>query len=170
MLQDKILAFRTKLLVKKNDVARNSVSYQKATQVGIIFSAENLKKHESIKRFIKQIEADGKKVKVLTYLPHGTQNFEFLFDHFSKKELSIWGNFDSESVKDFTSQTFDYLFYLDKNTDPIIQNVLAQSKARCRIGNYDAINEVFCEMMVQSPNGNLQSMIDEMYKYTKLLS
>ncbi|TRX60856.1 hypothetical protein FNH22_07380 [Fulvivirga sp. M361] len=156
--------------MKKNAVYRSTMAYRSAKNVGIVFSVEDLKKHELIKRFKKALENDGKNVSVLAYVPKGHQNFEFLFDFFTIKELDFWGQFNSEAVQKFTSQSFDYLFYLDQEGNPLIRNILAMSKAKCRVGNCLEDNANFCELMIQTHNGSMQNMVDEIYKYTKLLT
>ncbi len=170
MLNSTFLELKTRKYLKKNLVPRANQAYGTASTAGIIFSTEDLKKHRLVKGFKKQLEQDGKKVNVLTYLPKGHQNFEFMFDFFTIKELNFWGIFNSEAVVRFASQPFDYLFYLDQEGTPLIRNILAMSKAKCRIGSYEEGNASFCEMMVQASNGSLQSLLDEMYKYTKQLT
>ncbi len=170
MLNKKFLALKTRSYLKKNEVRRANLAYNQAKSVGIIFSIQDLKKHESIKKFKKILEADGKLVKVLGYLPKGPQNFEFMFDFFTVNEVNFWGKFESDVVAKFASEPFDYLFYLDKDSNALIHNILAMSKAKCRIGSYQEQNAHYCEMMVQAPNGSLQGLVDEMYKYTKLFT
>ncbi|ELR71489.1 hypothetical protein C900_02552 [Fulvivirga imtechensis AK7] len=170
MLNKKILSYKTRSLVTNNTVVRRSISYSEARSIGIIFSIEDLKKHETIKKFIKQLEKDGKKTQVLAFLPKGHQNFEFLFDFFTVKDISFWGNFTASQVMEFAQKPFDFLFYMDTVSNPLIKNILAMSKARCRIGKFDDENSAVCELMIQTTNGSTQELASEMYRYTKLLS
>lgn len=170
MLTNKFLQYRTNSWLKKNHTIRANGAYAKAENVGIIFTIYDLKKHETVKEFIKILKNDDKKVDVLAYLPNEGQNFEFLFDFFTDKDLNFWGNFTSEAVNKFVKQPYDYLFNLDDQNAGIVENVMAMSNAKCRIGKLIDGNEKYCEMMVQSPNGTTSSLIKEMYKYTKLLS
>lgn len=170
MLTDKFLQYRTNSWVKKNHTIRANGAYGKAENVGIIFTIYDLKKHETVKNFIKRLKNDDKKVEVLAYLPKETQNFEFLFDFFTDKDLNFWGSFTSEAVIKFVKQPYDYLFNIDDSSNSLVNNVMAMSNAKCRIGKLIEGQEKFYEMMVQSPKGSTASLIDEMYKYTKLLS
>ena len=146
------------------------MAYKTAKTAGIIYTTEDLKKHELIKKFIKDLENDGKQVSVLAYLPKGMQNFEFRFDYFTVNELTFWGKFESQIIQNFVGQPFDYLFYIDTESNLLIRNILAMSKAKCRIGNYDDENAGFCEMMVQGKEKTVDSLLSEMYKYTQLLT
>lgn len=149
---------------------RSSTSYDQAKSIGIIFSTDDLKKHETVKKFVKRLERDGKKVHVLSFLPKGKENFEFLFDFFTEKDVSFWGNFTAELVINFANKPFDYLFYLDVDSNLLIKNILAMSKAKCRVGKFDEENNAFFELMIQTHNGSTEYLVDEMYKYTKILS
>ncbi|MEM9857079.1 MAG: hypothetical protein AAF843_06975 [Bacteroidota bacterium] len=170
MLNKKLLSLKTRSYLKKNAVKRANLAYETAKTVGIIFTIEDLKKHNLIKGFINNLENDGKNVSILAYLPKGMQNFEFKFDFFTVNELTFWGKFESEVIQNFVEQSFDYLFYIDNTSNPLIRNILAMSKAKCRIGSYDEENARFCEMMVQGKEKSTQSLLTEMYKYTQLLT
>lgn len=169
MVNKTLLSYKTKSLVKKNTVQRGSIAYQSVESVGIVFSIDDETKHQSIKRFIHQLENDSKKVEVLAYLPKKKENHEFLFDFFTIKDLNFWGSFTSQKVEQFASKPFDYLFYIDLDSNAFIRNILAMSKAKCRVGKYNDENAPFCEMMLQTAN-DINSLVDEMYKYTKILS
>ena len=171
MLSKKILKYKAKGYLKKNLVPRQSMSYNKVHDVGIIFSIDSKEKHEIIKSFAKKLEEDGKNVFVLAFLPHKKENHEFLYDFFTEKDISFWGKFNSEYVTKFANKSFDYLFYIDEESNLLLQSILAMSKAKCRIAKFDESNEKFCEMMVRVPGkGQLKKLTEEMYRYTKILS
>lgn len=169
MLNKKLLAYKTRSIAKKSTVARGSMSYQSAETIGILFSIDDKTKHETIKQLVHQLENDNKKVEVLAFLPKKKDNHEFLFEYFTAKDVSFWGNIDADNVNKFASKPFDYLFYLDIDSNPFIRNILASSKAKCRVGKFHPENEPYCEMMIETSN-NIKSLANEMYKYTKILS
>src|SRR5690606_36387240 len=122
--------------LKNNKTERMSTSYEKASYVGIIFTVEDKNKHHQVKEFIKKLEKDGKKTSVICYLPRDKQNYEFLFDFFSDKDKTVWGNINSAEALRFSGEPFDYLFYLDNDPNPLILNLLARSKVKCRLGKF----------------------------------
>jgi len=164
-----LLTYKTKSLAKKNTVERTSKAYNSAEHIGILFTIDDINKHEKIKRFIKDLEDDGKRVDVLAYLPKKKENHEFLFDFFTAKDFNFWGSITSEKIDNFASKSFDYLFYLDNHSDLIMRNLLAKSQAKCRVSKFSEENEPYCEMMINT-EGNIDSLIEEIYKYTKILS
>ncbi len=162
------LKYNTNHQVKKNKTLRSSTAFNNAQQVGVIFTVEDRAKHDTIKEFIKKLELEGKVVKVLAFLPEKKENFEFLFNYFTKKDISFWGALNSNDALHFSSQIFDFLYCLDEEPNPIVLNLLARSKAKCRVGKFVEGNEVFFELMIESKNG-VRSLSDGEFRYSKEL-
>ncbi|UII24205.1 DUF6913 domain-containing protein [Fulvivirga ligni] len=170
MLNKKMLSYKTRSFIKKNNAKRISTDYKDAESIGILFSIDGKQKHQIVKEFKKILEKDGKQVKVLAYLPKDQENFEFLFDFFTNNDVNFWGSFTSDQVQSFVDKTFDYLFYLDIETNDLTQNILAMSKAKCRVGKYNEKGDSFFELMINTHDSNVKGLADEMYKYTKILN
>jgi len=162
------LRMRTAAALKKNQRLRASLPYKQAQHIGVLFSVEDKTKHTEIKEFIHLLEQDGKKVSVLEYLPLKQENYEFMFDFFSITDINFWGKIRSEAVEKFCNTPFDYLFYIDREANPMALYLLAVSKARCRIGRFKEGESSFFELMIEQ-NGTNKGLIDTMYKYTKQL-
>ena len=162
------LKIRTNSQLKKNKVVRTSTPYKQAATVGILFSVEDRKKHDDIKNFIHKLEHDGKKVQVMSFLPNKKENFEFMFDFFTIKEVSFWGQITSNHAVKFAETPFDYLFCLDDEPNPMILNLLARSKAKCRVGKFQETNTLFFEFMIDKVNA-AKGLMDGMYTYTTQL-
>lgn len=168
MLKMNFLKWRTDSALRKNKSLRASLPYKQAKNFGIIFSVEDKQKHLDIKEFISHLETDGKQVKVLEFLPKKKENYEFLFDFFTIEELSFWGTLNSQPAEKFSETPFDYLFYVDNKSNPLVLNLLARCKARCRVGKFSEIESPFFELMIES-KGTTKGLLDNMYKYTKQL-
>jgi hypothetical protein len=162
------LKMRTSSALRKSTTKRASTPYKHAESVGIIFSVEDRTKHDNIKDFIKKLEQDGKKVKVLEFLPKKKENYEFLFDFFTLEDLSFWGNITSEPAVKFSNTAFDYLFYIDSQSNPLVLNLLARSKAHCRVGKFNEADSPYFELMIED-GGSTKTLIDNAYKYTRQL-
>lgn len=159
---------RTASALKKNRAHRVSIPYKQAATVGIIFSVEDKQKHHDVKEFIHKLELDGKKVQVLEFLPAKKENYEFMFDFFTIKDLNFWGNLESAIAAKFADTPFDFLFYVDKESNPLILHLLARSKAHCRIGRFTETNNAYYELMIEQ-NGTTKGLMETMYNYTKQL-
>lgn len=163
------LKIRTKSQLKKNRVVRGSTAYTKVTTVGLLFSVEDKSKHELVKEFARKLEHDGKKVQVISYLPKQKENYDFLFDFFTLKDISIWGNLESETALRFSETSFDYLYCLDLEPNPFVLNILARSKAKCRAGIFAEAMQPFFELMIDCRTG-VKGLIDGLYKYSVKLT
>jgi hypothetical protein len=163
-----LLKYKTKSYLKRNQSLRTNLPWQQGVNVGIIFTVEDKQKHDLIKEFIKKLEHDGKRVSAISFLPKKKENYEFLFDFFTDEDLSFWGNINSASASSFASKPFDFLFYADTRPNALIMNIIAKSKAKCRIGKYEPDSESYFELMIES-GMNLQMLLDSMYKYTSQL-
>ncbi|MEQ1586776.1 MAG: hypothetical protein ABL895_12900 [Cyclobacteriaceae bacterium] len=159
---------RTETALRKNKTTRGSKPYKQAVNVGVVFSVEDKQKHLDVKEFIQQLERDGKKVQVLEYLPPKKDNFEFKFDFFTMKDLSFWGTLESPVTNKFIETAFDYLFYIDRESNPLVLNLLARCKAECRIGRYNENESEFYELMIEQTGTN-KGLMETMYNYTRQL-
>ena len=159
---------RTKAALKRNSALRATIPYSAAKQIGILFTVEDTLKHQLIKDFIHKLQREGKEVHVLEFLPKKKDNPEFMFDFFTIEDLNFWGKVNSASAEKFSKINFDYLFNVDTQTNPLIFNMLANCKAHCRVGRFDQTSSPYFELMIET-NGSVQTLIDNMYTYTKQL-
>lgn len=136
--------------------------------MGIIFTAEDKNKHQDIKEFMHRLEHDGKHVQVLVLLPEKNENHEFEFDHFSLKDVSFWGKLNSAKAIRFCEVPFDFLFCIDTQSNPLVLDVVARSKAHCRVGRFNQNERGYFEMMIEQ-SGTTKGLIETMYKYTQKL-
>ena len=167
-MKQTFLKWRTESALRKNKSFRTTTPYKKSNSIGVIFSVETREKHDDIKEFVRHLEQDGKQVQVIEFLPKKKDNYEFLFDFFTIQDLNFWGKIDNLKATRFSQMAFDYLFYVDTEHNPLILNLLAQSKALCRVGKYQKESEPFFELMIEN-KGTVKGLIDNMYKYTKQL-
>jgi hypothetical protein len=156
---------RTESALKKNKTQHVSIPFNQASNIGIVFTVEDKVKHQEIKSLIQKFEKEGKKVKVLEFLPQKKDNYDFMFDFFTIEDVSFWGSIKSEAALKFVNTQFDYLFYIDKESNPLILYLLAMSKAHCRIGKFSEDEREYFEFMIEQ-NGSTKGLIDNMYNYT----
>jgi len=172
-IKRKLLQFKISSGLKKNRFLPKAFSYAQLKKVGVIFSFSDLKKHDAVKSFIKTLEADGIEVKSLAYRPKETQNFEFYFDFFEGKDVTLFAQLKSPYLLSFLDQKLDYLFCLDEDLNLYMQYILANAKASIKIG---ALQEeescrAFFELMVK-PNktGDTQLLTKEINHYIRKIS
>jgi len=171
MFGKKFLSMRTNTTLKKDKIIRASISFNDAKTIGIIFSADDKYKFDCIKQLKKDLENEGKTVEVLSYLAKGKDNHEFLFDFFTASDISIWGRFTSKLVNKFIAQPFDFLFAVDIKSNIYTDNILACSRAKCRVGPFNENKSQFFELMININDSKpISALINDMYHFTKRLN
>lgn len=168
MFKNTFLRWRTNNARKKNKSIRASLPYPQAIRIGVLFTVEDKAKHDEVKRLVRLLETEGKKVQVLEYLPRKKENYDFLFDFFTIDELSFWGSLQSDKALHFADTTFDYLFNLDTEPNDLVDYLMARSKAYCRVGAYRENHTVDFELMI-GKNGTRLSLADNMHHYVAQL-
>ena len=163
-----LLKYKTRSFLKNNTALRTSLPYKQANNIGIIFTVEDKNKHDLVKEFVRRLELEGKQVKVMSFLPKNKDNYEFLYDFFTDKDLSFWGTITSESAIRFADVPFDFLFYIDTEPNPLVLNILARSKSRCRMGKFFENSEPYFEFMLETKEGT-RGLIDGIHRYASKL-
>ncbi len=166
MILGQALSYKTNRFLKKNHAIRASVPYAQAKHIGIIFSNDTPEKTTLAEQLKSQLQADDKQVKVLAY-DKNVQVQHLPFEAFSNNDLNFWGNFTKQSINKFSDTPFDFLFCLDNNPSDVIKNLLAKSKAKCRVGvcdNFEYYQNTF-ELIVQTAKDS--NIIDSVYSYAK---
>jgi hypothetical protein len=163
-----LLKYKTRSYLKNNTSLRTSLPYRQAQSIGIIFTVEDKQKHEDVKEFVRRLELEGKHVRVMSFLPKNKDNYDFLYDFFTEKDVNFWGTVTSESANSFADAAFDFLFYLDTAPNLHLLNILARSKARCRVGKFFSQGEPYFEFMIEVKDGT-KSLIDSIHRYASKL-
>jgi len=165
-----LLQKRTARLISENQSARRTVSYAKVNTIGILFTQQSREKYQAVRDLVKQLKSDGKQVEVLCYLEKGGENYDFRYDYITSSDVGLWGKMQSTSALNFAQKNFDYLFYLDLDENLYLENVLAMSKANCRIGFFKRNNDSLLDLML-TVNGktSINEAIDQVLFYTRKL-
>lgn len=159
--------------MRTNATGRVMLNYGRARNVGVLFDAHYEGKDALvINQFLKRLREEGKNVKALTYLPHERSNpFDFKFDFFTGKDLTMLGQFKTEVVDRFVNTEFDYLYCLNESAFLPFDFILAQSKARFRVGIYQPEQPALFELMINPVAGqDLAQIVGEMLAYTRRIS
>src|SRR4051794_17100813 len=83
---------------------RKSTSYEKAKNIGILFTSKNLQNTESLSNLVSELQKDGKQVKALSYFSKKHQPVvKFNFHFITEVDISIFGEITSIQVNDFVN-------------------------------------------------------------------
>lgn len=169
----KLLIWRTKRNLKRSaSESKRNPSYVNSKKTGILFTVEDLSKHEAIKYFVKVLEKDQKEVTVLSFLPGDVENYEFKFDYLDWSSLTNFGQINSPLATKFIDSDFDMIFHLDKgNGSPIIENILSRCSKSFKVGlfNNEGKEDLYDLMIRPGTGKGMQEIVEEVYLYTKEL-
>jgi hypothetical protein len=172
-IRDLMMTRRSEAARKASDEQpRNIVNYHLVNQIGILFHLGEDVDPEPLARFIKKLEQDHKKLKILTYLNHTHSHpYRFYIDYFRKDDIHWSGKLEEiPKIRQFLDTQFDYLFCLESEPQPVFNELLQKTKANCRVGLYDEQRTNLFELMVQNPDWtDIAHTLEQMMNYTKLL-
>ena len=164
------LNIRTKKSLLHNKTERLSTPFQQVKSVGILFTSDGDDKLNRVRAFGQQLEALGKSVSILEFMPKIKKNTVFSgLPWFCMKDISLWGIIRNAEEENFVKAGFDYLFLADSEPNIVLLNVLARSKARCRVGQSGSGRTAFLDLMIQ-PAATSHDLLTEMLNYTQKLS
>ena len=134
----------------RKKVHRLSSSYDQATTIGVVCSYGSLIEQDNqIDEFVENLKNESKKVSLLVFHENSSNTSGISNNSFSKRDLNFFGFWNNEKVKVFLEKEFDFLINLDLEYNMFIGNIMASSKARCRIGVYNEEAENSLELMIK---------------------
>lgn len=170
-----ILGIITHYCAKRKTIVRSNVGLNKAATIGVLYSYESPAKHEVAQRFIRELKNLDKQVGVLCYITakdrlHPSSYLRYAFGH---NAITMLGNVENDRVKKFIETSFDYLFYLDLHTNPILDYIAVKHHAKCRVGPFDPISKSLFEVMVKvsqtTPIEDIKKLASQMLHYTSCM-
>jgi hypothetical protein len=154
---------------KPKTILRKTLNYEQTKHIGFLFYTTHRQTSTTINRFMKELLTDNKEVDALTYTENHAENpYGFKYDICTEKEINIIGQITSPKVKEFINKEFDYLYCVAVEKCDVIDYILRNSKAKCRIGCFDGNNaDNFEMMMVLQANEDVDKLIEQIIQYTK---
>lgn len=161
---------KTKHAVRNNTVSRENISFKNAKSVGIIYTWEGKRKTEIINDFAKELENSGKKVQLICYSRVDLRIIPVNINFFNEKDFTFFGNIKGNRLREFADAQFDFLYHLDTMHNTYIENIMALSKARCRVSRADHSRKEVYDFMIQTRvNTGIENLCNEILHYTKAL-
>ena len=147
----------------RRKVRRFSRSFTDSTNIGILCTYKSLVNGQGqIEEYMEQLKASGKKVSILIFHENSADTGSVSTNSFSKRDINFFGIWTNERIKSFVKKEFDFLFNLDTEYNTFIDNILAQSKAGCRVGIYNDIAGQSLELMIKPEEKTITGLIQSM--------
>ncbi len=167
MIGKYIVKLKTRFALKRNDAIRISDGYQNARKIGLIYSQCEPERLEVIDDLIDKIKTSGKHVETMTYVPKVKKTETFDFPFFTENDFLPSGKWKKKEVENFKHEDFDYLISMDTQTNKYTRNILAASKAKCRVGKYEEGFDQYFELMIDHSENNFEAYADQLFHYLK---
>lgn len=176
-LQAKLFALYARRLTKASKKSAINQQHGIPAGIGLLYTHDpaNPEKTDAIVHVVKKLQAGGKQVQVLCYVPDNkAAETNTPFDTVTKKDINLLGRSQNAPLNSFLKSSFAYLYHLDLVSDTVLDYVVAKCIAHCKIGNYQAGREALFELMFKDllqPEEEISfdSLIGKMFNYTQLL-
>ncbi len=156
------IKIRTKKAAKKRVTSDTNLDRKSC---GILTSTTEEQK-SVIDDFVKSLTKKGYKVSILTFSTNKLK--ESIDGHFDIKSFDWKGKILSPSLKDFTKTPFDFLFSINTSSNLSIENVLALSNAKIRVGaNIDDNNKNLDFVVNMKSQSSLKDLTANILEYTE---
>ena len=165
MIRRIILKIKTAIALKKNVTIRVSDAYKEAKHIGLLYSLDKNRPKEMLDDLIAKFESDHKKVSTMAFVPVAAKLSDLGYAYFNERDLNAKGNWSKDSVSQFRNEPFDFLVSLDWSQNKYTQNILAGSKAKCRVGRYEEGKNQYFEMMINPNDEKYATYLEQVYHY-----
>lgn len=150
--------------------AKQFIKLSEAKSVGIIFDATDRNEFEIIKKFIQQLKEITKGIHAIGFVDNKiTPAYSYIktdIDLFNKKELKGAYQPLSPYIKTFIETERDLLIDANVGNKLPLQYIAAASKARCKVGQHTAGNELFHDVLLNvGENNSLEFFLQQSLKY-----
>lgn len=138
-----------------------SMDLNAAKSIGLLLDATDLADREVVLKFAESLRKQDKEVKLLAYFSGSAKVANFIFTHFTQKDLDWALRPKNRDVQKFINQPFDILINLTPHGSLPLEYIAAFSKAKFRVG--PSTDKTYCyELMIDSPaKKDLQSFIQQ---------
>jgi len=160
------LKYRTRKASKKRqEPSQGPISKNK--KVGIITSNE-IYKSPDFKSFVSTLATKGMDTDILVFNDE-KKVIDKLTPHYTKNDYTWTGKIKSPFVNKFVKTPFDFLFSVNTSSILHIENILALSKAKCRVGTTTLEANDHLDFIIKvKENNSINKLTNSMLNYTEI--
>jgi len=159
-----------KALTQVSRVNHESVDFDKAKSIGVLFDASRIESREIVTKYVDLLKRSGKTIKVLGYLNEKEQQPNLAFKHFSNKEISFSYQPKDEVVRSFMNEPFDILLNLYLKPTFTLEYITALSKATFRVGPLSENTDCYDLMVQTDQQKDLRHFIQQVEFFLKKMN
>lgn len=173
-LRQKIASLMFQREFRNHHTLLKTVQFERAKSIGILYDSTDEKYFELVKKYVKDIrEQHHKEVLALGYYDQDElppMRFSKLgLDFFTRKQLNYFLKPKATVVKNFINREFDILIDLHTANHIPFRYIVAQSKAKFKIGKYEKAATNFYDFMISTRDHvSLHQFIGQVNQYLNL--
>ncbi len=146
-----------------------------AKTIGIVYVLDSYEVQRSITRLVNKLKSENKEVKALGIVKSKKDTKQYLpklsFDYIYPKNVNLSGKPFGKYYNNFVKKDFDILIDCTNDDLTPVLFILALSRAKMKIGgNSSKINEFYDVIISKKDNTNLDSHIENVYHYLKIIN
>jgi len=145
--------------IRSRKITRYPVSFEEARTVGLLFDATDPQHRNTVRQYAEELENKGKEITLFAFLQENEPNSNFVFKHFTKKDLNWFQHPSDEVISGFINQPFDFLINLYLDQQPALEYVSGLSQAHLRVGPYSEKLHCYDLMIDTSRQPNLEFFV-----------
>jgi hypothetical protein len=159
-------------LVKRE---RESVSFDEASNIGILYNATDERDSEIVKNYMKNIRSVFKKdVLALGFVDkktmHSSQYAQLSLDFFSRKDLNFMMIPANPTVTNFINTKFDILININARKCLPLSYIAAVSRARFKVGRFTENNPEYFDMLVKiKDEPSIKTVLEEIEHFLRII-
>ena len=171
-IKSALASYRLRREVSENKNGRETVNFDSAKKIGLLYDATEPGNFEIVKEYVKDVRSRQKEVLALGFVDKKTlpqnQFAQLGLDFFTRKNLN-WQLFPSSlEVTNFIKEPFDIVLNLSENTIFPLRYIAAVSKAKFRVGRFEPSSVSCYDMMIEAaPETDLKQFIIQAEDYLR---
>lgn len=163
-----LLSIINNLERKRHRINRKSINYKQSLSIAIVYFYESEKKQKFINKLVKKLKKDNKKVDLYPIIEFINAENRYL-NSIKIKDLNFWGKWKNSNANNLIYQPYDYLIYIDLELSQEIENIIIRSLAKCRIGFLVEYSNLFDMTIKSAKEFDIESRLNELIKYVKMI-
>jgi len=153
---------------------KETVNFEEAETIALIFDATNKEEFELIKKYIKKLKENKRKVRAIGFYDGKEEptlmSSKLEYDFFSRKQLKWYLKPNDPIVENFILEPFDLLINLSMNYKTPLLYVTALSRAKFKVGKEHPKYAPYYDLMLKIEDSlGLQSFITTAEKYLMMI-
>ncbi|MEM1327906.1 MAG: hypothetical protein AAGI23_18250 [Bacteroidota bacterium] len=149
---------------------RPAVSRAAIESIGILFDVTDLDEAQQVLSYKKQLEREGKRVRLLAYINSRSKEVEANYPFFLRSDINRWDSIPKgQAVEDFMTTSFDLLMVITATSTLPFEYISLLTDARLKVGANGRNADIYDLMLDIPEDKSLKYIIQTIEDYLKVV-